>query len=138
MVFGVIGFVVIKTNRSARASYEDRYQKYLQEKVASLEPTAAEWSKAQRALQISDEDAIHASVTNKKALDIKNEALSMYKESYQQAKQALELVGKWKIRIIESFEEFIQLIERIQGRPEGLIKEASPEELNSFTIGEIL
>ena len=62
----------------------------------------------------------------------------MYKESYQQAKQALELVGKWKIRIIESFEEFIQLIERIQGRPEGLIKEASPEELNSFTIGEIL
>lgn len=59
MVFGVIGFVVIKTNRSARAPYEDRYQKYLQEKVASLEPTAAEWSKAQRALQVSDEYAIH-------------------------------------------------------------------------------
>ena len=81
--------------------------------------------------------SIHASVTNKKALAIRDEALSMYNESYEQAEQALKLVGEWKIRIIKSFEEFIQLMERIQERPEGLLKEAPMEELNTFTINEL-
>ena len=81
--------------------------------------------------------SIHASVTNKKALAIRDEALSMYNESYEQAEQVLKRVGEWKIRIIKSFEEFIQLMERIQERPEGLIKEASMEELNTFTINDL-
>ena len=78
--------------------------------------------------------SIHASVTNKKALAIKNEAQSRLNESCQQAKQALESVGELKISIIKSFEKFIKLIERIQEKPEGLIQEASMEELNTFTI----
>ena len=59
MVFVLIGIFVIKDNRSTRQPYEDRYQKYLEEKIANLKPTAEEWAKAKRVLQISDahEDA---------------------------------------------------------------------------------
>ncbi len=63
---------------------------------------------------------IHANKVNNKALAIRNEAITRYNDSNEQTEIVMETLGNLQIKIIETFEPFIEAWEMIQELPTAL------------------
>ena len=75
---------------------------------------------------------IHANRVNKKALTMRDQALSAYQESNAQTEVVMEKLGDLQIEIIGTFDSFVETIGKIQRRPEGLKKKLSKVTLPDF------
>ena len=75
---------------------------------------------------------IHANRVNKKALAMRDEALSAYQESNAQTEAVMEKLGDLQIEIIGTFDSFVDAIGKILQRPEGLKNKLSRVTLPDF------
>ena len=75
---------------------------------------------------------VHANRVNKKALAMRDEALSAYQESNAQTEAVMEKLGDLQIEIIGTFGSFVETIGKIQQRPAGLKNKLSKVKLPDF------
>ena len=80
---------------------------------------------------------VRANRVNKKALAMREEALSAYQESNAQTEAIMEKLGDLQIEVIGTFDSFVETIEKIQQRPEGLKNKLSKVTLPDFKPEEL-
>lgn len=74
---------------------------------------------------------------NKEALEIQNAALEKHDRAYDETQQVLSELGKVEERIIDSFDWFADIMERIQGRPQFKTNVFSSVKLPNYEPAEI-
>lgn len=75
---------------------------------------------------------IRANRVNKKALAMREEALSAYQDSNAQTEAVMEKLGDLQIEIIGTFDSFVETMEKIKQRPEGLKSKLAKVTLPDF------
>ena len=80
---------------------------------------------------------VRAKKVNKKAMAIRDEALSAFQESNSICESVLGKLGDLQIEIIDTFDIFIEAIEKIQHRPEGLKNKLSRVTLPEYKQEEL-